>query len=243
MKLKLKIGCLGILFLTFLNGPVVLADSPAFPSGGYRTNQPPSFTGTKGWSFVNYGSGSSDNSLAITQLGVFDTLGDGLANAHAIGIWSANGTLLASTTIPAGTVASLVDGYRYMPITPVLIEPLIFTNYSTAITLIAAEYLAGDADDLVTPNGIYGGPGFAPPVHLISYDGSPSFGYYGLGSGLPFPGQHFPPPEGGGNPPFWEVNFQFNVVQVPEPSMSLLLAPGLLYLLLRRRLSPPNKPV
>ena len=80
-------------------------------------------------------------------------------------------------------------------------------------------------------------------MHTISYDGSPSLGYYGLGPGLPFPGQHFPPPEGGGNPPFWEVNFQFNVVQVPEPSVTLLLAPGLLYLFLRQRQSSLNKQV
>ena len=232
MKLKLKIGCLGIQFLTFLNGPVVLADSPAFPSGGYRTNQPPSFTGTKGWAFVNSSPSSSGNYLAITQLGVFDTLGDGLANAHAIGIWSANGTLLASTTIPAGTAAALVDGYRYMPISPVLIPAINATNYPTVTTLIAVAYLAGDADDLVTPE--LGGGGYAFPVHTASYDSSPSLGFYGLGTGLPFPGLHFPPPEGNGNPPFWEVNFQFNVVQVPEPSVSLLLANGLLYLCLRR---------
>ena len=228
-----------MLFLTCLSGPAVWADTPAFSSGGSRTNQPPSFTGTKGWAFVNSSPSSSGNYLAITQLGVFDTLGDGLANAHAIGIWSANGTLLASTTIPAGTVATLVDGYRYMPISPVLIQALNATNDSTAITLIAAEYLTGDADDLVTPQ--IGGGGYALSVHTISYDGSPSLGYYGLGPSLPFPGLHFPPPEGGGNPPFWEVNFQFNVVQVPEPSVTLLLAPGLLYVFLRQRRSALKK--
>ena len=233
MKLKsqIKIGYLGILSMTCMNGPAVWADTPAFASGGSRTNQPPSFTGTKGWAFGNTSPSSSGNYLAITQLGVFDTLGDGLANAHAVGIWSADGTLLASTTIPAGTSAALVDGYRYMPISPVLIPPINATNYPTAITLIAAAYLAGDADDLVTPEGRL----FASPVHTTSYDSSQSLGFYGLGAGLPFPGQHFPPPEGDGNPPFFEVNFQFNVVQVPEPSVPLLLAPGLVCLFLHRR--------
>ncbi len=172
MKLKCPSasGWLWTLCLTCLTGPAAWADTPAFPSGRSRTNQPPSFTGTKGWSFVSTIPTSSGNYLAITQLGVFDSLGDGLANAHAIGIWSANGTLLASTTIPAGTVASLVDGYRYMPISPVLIPAINTTNHPTAVTLIAAAYLAGDADDLVTPEGRL----FASPVHTTSYDGSQS---------------------------------------------------------------------
>ncbi len=228
--------------MTCLSEPAARADTPAFASGGSRTNQPPSFTGTKGWAFDNTSPSSPGNYVAITQLGVFDSLGDGLANAHAIGIWSANGTLLASTTIPAGTAASLVDGYRYMPISPVLIPARNSTNYSTAITLIAAAYLTGDADDLVTPNGVYG-VGFTAPVFPTSYDSSQSLGFYGLGSGLPFPGQHFPPPEGEGNPPFLEVNFQFNIIQVPEPSVSVLLAPGLLYLFLRQRHFSLNKRV
>ena len=157
-----------------------------------------------------------------------------MVNSHAIGIWAADGTLLASTTIPAGTTASLVDGYRYMPITPVLIPPGAFPIPSPFKALVAAEYVVGDTDDLVTPTGVFGS-GYAAPVAATSYDGSPSQGFYGLGTGSPFPSQHLSAPEGGFTFPFWEVNFQFNVVQVPEPSVSLLLAPGLLYLFLRRR--------
>ncbi len=216
MKLKYQINIAGlwILFVTGLLGPAARADTAAFASGGSRTNQPPSFTGTKGWAFLNFSSISSGNYMAVTQLGVFDNGGDGLANSHVIGIWSADGTLLASTTIPAGTVAPLVDGYRYMPITTVLIPPGAFPIASPYKVLVAAQYSAGDADDLVTPTGVFGG-GYATPVATTSYDGSPSQGFYGLGTGLPFPGQHLPAPEGGFTFPFWEVNFQFNVVQVP----------------------------
>ncbi len=229
MKLKhpMKIGWVWVLSVTCLGELAAWADTPAFTSRAYSTNQPASFSGTKGWAFLNY---SLNNYMAVTQLGVFDSGGDGLANSHTIGIWAANGTLLASTTIPAGTVAPLVDGYRYMPITPVLISPGAYPIASPFKALVAAEYAAGDADDLVTPqiNGYDG------QVFPTSYDGSPAQGFYGLGTGLPFPGQHFVQSEGNGSsPPFWEVNFQFQVV--PEPSVSLLLVPGLLYLFLCNR--------
>ena len=239
LKIQIKIGWLWTLSITLLIGRTAWADTPAFSSGGYRTNESPSFTGTRGWAFLNNSSRSSSNYLAVTQLGVFDDGGDGLANAHAIGIWAADGTLLASTTIPAGTIAPLVDGYRYMPITPVLIPPGAFPTPSPFIALVAAEFSADDADDFVTPHA----GGVVDPVFLSSYDGSSSHGFFGLGTGLPFPGLHFGIPEGGVGPPLLEVNFQFNILQVPEPSVPLLLAPGLLYLCLRRRLSPPNKPV
>ncbi len=242
MKLKhpTKIGCLWTLSMTLLISPAAWADTPAFISGGSRTNQPPSFTGTKGGAYLNFSSLSSGNYIAVTQLGVFDQGGDGLVNAHAVGIWAADGTLLASTTIPAGTVATLVDGYRYMPISPVLIPPGASPIPNPFRFLVAAEYSAGDVDDLVSPIRVFGS-GYTQPVSATSYDGSLSQGFYGLGAGLPFPSQHLPVPEGSSGPPFLEVNFQFNVVQVPEPAVSLLLASGLLYLFLRQRRFSLNK--
>ncbi len=238
-KHQIKTEWLLMLSLTHLISPAAWADTPAFTSGGgWADVQPPNFIGTKGWAFFNNSSIISSNYIAVTQLGVFDQGGDGLVNSHAVGIWAADGTLLASTTIPAGAVATLVDGYRYMPITPVLIPPGAFPIPSHFTALVAAEYSIGDADDLVTP--LLGG--YVGPVFATSYDGSPTRGFYGLGAGLPFPSQHLPVPEGSTGPAFLEVNFQFNVVQVPEPSVSLLLVPGLLYLFLRRSHSAPNKP-
>ena len=227
LKSKLKFGCLWTLSVTLV-GPVAWADTPAFASGGFVTNQPPSFTGTKGWAFSDY---NVSEYIAITQLGVFDANGDGLANSHAVGIWTADGTLLASTTIPAGTTAALVDGYRYMPITPVLFSTSTLTNTFNWYYVIAAEYSAGDADDLVTPIG----GGYAGGLHPWLDYGSLSYGYYGLGTGLPFPDRNWPGNMIQQTPfhPFSEVNFQFQVV--PEPSASLLLASGLLYLFLRHR--------
>ena len=231
LKSKIKFHYLWILAITLI-GSVVLADTPAFTSGGYAINPPPSFTGTKGWVF---GNSSPSDYLAITQLGVFDNGGDGLVNSHQAGLWVFDGTLgtpvtlLASVTIPAGTVALLTGGYRYMPITPVLIPP----GYRlTSQFVVGAEYSANDTDDLVTPQYA----GLANGVFLSTLRGLATFGFAGYGLGLPFPqnGYFLPDPEGGhGIPLFAEVNFQFQVV--PEPSVPLLLTPGLVYLVLRRR--------
>ena len=226
---QINIECLLALAIACLMTPAVWADTPAFTSGGYAINPPPSFTGTKGWVFGN--SGPSDY-MAITQLGVFDNGGDGLVNSHQVGLWGVDGTvptLLASVTIPAGTAAPLIGGYRYMPITPVLIPP----GYRLPRQfVVGAEYSADDADDPVTLQYA----GLADGVFLSSLRGLGTFGFAGYGMGLPFPqyGYFLPGPEGGqGIPLFAEVNFQFQVV--PEPSVSLLLAPGLVWLYLRQR--------
>src|SRR5262245_26670035 len=96
----------------------VHADTPAFTSGGATPEPPPSFTGTRGWTFYV---SSPATGISITQLGVFDFVGDGLINSHQIGLWTTDGALLASVLIPAGLSGSFVGGYRYMPIEPLFI--------------------------------------------------------------------------------------------------------------------------
>src|SRR5437016_5297222 len=117
------------------------AEMPAFPLGSVSQDQPPSFTGTRGW-VLNYTPPNS--SISITELGVFDNGGDGLVNPHQVGLWLPDGTLLASATVPAGTSATFLDGYRY-----VSISPLVFP--ARQLGIIAAQYSAGDADDLGMP--------------------------------------------------------------------------------------------
>ena len=66
-------------------------------SGGANT--------TLGWAF------SLSSSVLVTDLGIFDgprsTAGDGLADSHLISIWTSGGTLVTSTTVPAGTSGTL----------------------------------------------------------------------------------------------------------------------------------------
>jgi hypothetical protein len=204
------------------------ADTPAFTSGGSTPVQPPSFTGTKGWSFYNY---NQAGSIWITQLGVFDSGADGLVNAHQVGLWGADGTLLASATVPVGVAATLFDGYRYVPIPPVAIPRATSVFHPHSAYVIAAQYSTDDADDRQTPVAAGLDPGIGPWTGDVG-----SIGRFGYGSNLPFPNMHTPPPsEGSVGPPFWEPNFQFTI---PEPSPWLLVSPALFLVLRRRRQAP-----
>jgi hypothetical protein len=54
---------------------------------------------TIGWAF------DVTTPIRVTALGVWDEGADGLVEGHAVGLWSGTGTLLASTTVPAGLAA------------------------------------------------------------------------------------------------------------------------------------------
>jgi len=63
---------------------------------------------TIGWSF-SVGAVSE-----LTALGIYDHDGDGIEDAHPVGIWTAAGALLAQATVPVGTAGTLVGSYRYV---------------------------------------------------------------------------------------------------------------------------------
>jgi hypothetical protein len=65
--------------------------------------------------------------IRVTDLGLYDLGNDGLVNPHAVAIWTSTGTQLVQTTIPAGTPGKLIDGYRYLPITPFILAPGTYT--------------------------------------------------------------------------------------------------------------------
>jgi hypothetical protein len=202
-------------------GTFSFVESSAFALQG-ATGPSTSFAGTRGWGFSSF---ARTNNIAITQLGVYDHGGDGLANAHRIGLWLTNGTLLASSTVPAGTTGTLIDGYRYVPIDPVVLA----LKFPFSV-IIAAQYTAGDVDDLVSPSPVWNWSVMYPMATLF-----PSYGWYGLGSDFPFPSQQTQPAsEGTVGRGFWEVNFRY--VVVPEPSSVALLSGGLLlFVALKRR--------
>ncbi len=79
-----------------------------------------------GWSFSV---GNKD--VELDALGIYDDGMDGMVDAHAVGIWTNGGTLLAQTTVPSGTAGTLVGSYRY-------------TALPTPITLTAGQtYVIG----------------------------------------------------------------------------------------------------
>ncbi len=65
--------------------------------------------------------------IAITALGIFDSGEGGLLTGHVVTVWNAQGSTLASTVIPAGTGAELINQFRYAQITPLYLSPGYYT--------------------------------------------------------------------------------------------------------------------
>src|SRR5262249_18343316 len=82
-------------------------------SGGSQN----SFSGTVGGIFLTTYSFYPQ----VNWLGYYDQNGHGSANSHLITLWD-NGSqiILASATVPAGTVAPLFNGYRWVPLSSTL---------------------------------------------------------------------------------------------------------------------------
>jgi hypothetical protein len=78
---------------------------------------------TEGFSFT-----VGPSALSVTRLGILDaqfkTNGTGLFEAHQVGLWNTQGVLLGSTTVPGGTTAPLLDGFRFADLSSaVLLNP------------------------------------------------------------------------------------------------------------------------
>src|SRR5439155_9359883 len=80
--------------------------------------------------------------IRVTDLGLYDINSD-LQDQHAVAIWTSTGTQLVQTTIPAGTSAKLIDGFRYVPIAPFILAPGTYTigaSTSTRLTSLKASW-------------------------------------------------------------------------------------------------------
>ncbi len=133
--------------------------------------------------------------------------------SHAVGLWSSTGNLLTSSTIPAGTVAGLMDGFRYESIASIVLNPGTY--------VIGAFYDQGN-DELVAFASNFA---TASPVTFVKNRTTST-----QISGLVFPPDTFRVQD----PGYFGPNFQFTT---PEPSALLLCGAGLLALanLLRGR--------
>jgi len=194
----------------FLGGALILpcslsmADESAAPDFG--TNVVASFTGTIGWVFGHQG---AHYHIYVTKLGVYDADGDGLAGPHVVGLWTGNGNLLVSATVPAGDLAPLERGYRYTSIEPFALMP--------AQYVIGGQFSAGDADLLRF------GPswGLGPELYFPLLDYKP--GRYSVWPELIFPDLHSGAPacEGCGMVVPWVVSFTYTLEPPPtRPSLA-----------------------
>jgi len=73
---------------------------------------------TSGWDFM------VTTNFQVTALDYYDSgAAGGLLTSHLVALWTYDGTLISSATIPAGTAAPLIGNYRSVAITPIVLPP------------------------------------------------------------------------------------------------------------------------
>src|SRR3984893_14870696 len=149
----------------------------------------------------------------VLDLGVWDgangvngSIGDGLQSSIPVGLFDSVGNLLASATIPSGTTATLLHGFRYVAIAPV--------NLLAGNTYTLAAYYSSSDPDVLHDQG--GSP--STSSDFTNYLGAFT-GRNDVGS-LSFPTGHT------NGTAYVGPNFQYSST-VPEPMTSLMVLSGL----------------
>jgi len=171
--------------------------------------------GYVGCQFLSAGGGPGE---AVNYLGFYDAGGDGLANSHTVALWETgwNGQssrgLLAEITVPAGTSAPLVDGYRWVQL-------------PTTITLVPNEYylLNGSVDGVDQWGDSISGSQITWDSQYVPTDPGYDFSRQGVYGGS------IPAYNGNGVNPgaYPAANLGFNVVPAPEPVTLSIMGIGM----------------
>lgn len=149
--------------------------------------------------------------LEVTELGVYDHNADGLQGAHDAGLWTDTGTLLATTTIAAGTADPLVGHFRWHALdAPVVLT----TGQDYVVGAILVESLPNDPYSRA-PSGLV----TAPRISYIT-------ARWAAATSLTYPGTTNP------NIGYWGGNIMYN--PIPEPAGLGFIGMALLTLRKRR---------
>ncbi len=123
--------------------------------------------------------------MTLNQLGFYDNGGNGLAASHKVRLWvshdgGSTGTIVAEVTVPAGTGATLSDGFRWVALTnPVTISAQTGNDWYC----LSADVVSGDGDSWYnyTPTGFnyaaYMDTNSWWGVHYGNTDAIPNAGY------------------------------------------------------------------
>jgi len=170
---------------------------------------------------------------SVNWLGYYDKDGDGLASSHVVSIWYSGGvggdasaTPIASVTVPAGTAAPLVNGYRW-----VQLPSTVGMWYGSWYTIAAQTDGLDTWGDLIT-----GGSSQLTwdPQYVGGNAGWSRAGKYDSSASWPNPPANQTSTEDSIYP---VANLAFDLSIVPEPSSLSLFGLGLLALfgVLRKR--------
>jgi hypothetical protein len=156
---------------------------------------------------------SYDYYPVVNCLGYFDKDGDGLANSHTVSLWdnSAGNLLLATVTIPAGTSAPLVNGFRW-----VQLPSNVNMTYNNWYVIDAQVDNVDTWGDLIT-----GGAGQVSfSAQYANLQAGYEFSRAGRYDGVQPPGN-----QAGSDAIYPAANLGFNIV-VPEPTSLAILGLG-----------------
>jgi hypothetical protein len=91
-----------------------------------------------------------NSDVTVTQLGAFDSDGDGFQNTVSVAIFDLDGNMVGSAAYFTGTTDPLIGGSRFQAVTPFTLQA------GTTYSIVSAGYLVGSADY----NGNSQSPGF-----------------------------------------------------------------------------------
>jgi len=169
----------------------------------------------------------------VNWLGYYDQNGDGLASSHLVTLWdNSTQAIIASATVPAGTAAPLINGYRWAQLSSTLT-----LNYGSYYVLGAQTDSVDLWGDIIVNNSPDNGNN-----GQITWNSD----YVQLGAGWEFtragrydsPGNYpAEPPNQSGSDAIYPVgNLGYNVI--PEPAGAALFGLGAAaFAILRRKRS------